>query len=189
MLLYERKGDKHEKNHIHYAGRVLHDDKLNRTGRGYYRTLLDGKQLRFDQNPIIENDRTLVPVRKIFEELGADVQWREKDSVVIAKKDDMSIRLQINSNWMLQNGELIYLDAAPKIVGDRTFGAIKGHQRIFWRSGNVGGVFTNCVCNDRRECSQRAGYQKRPARRIRRKIRPAIPPLPRKMILNSRCLL
>ena len=36
--------------------------------------LLDGKQLRFDQNPIIENDRTLVPVRKIFEELGADVQ-------------------------------------------------------------------------------------------------------------------
>ena len=37
MLLYERKGDKHEKNHIHYAGRVLHDDKLNRTGRGYYR--------------------------------------------------------------------------------------------------------------------------------------------------------
>ena len=40
--------------------------------------LLDGKQLRFDQNPIIENDRTLVPVRKIFEELGADVQWREK---------------------------------------------------------------------------------------------------------------
>ncbi|MFR8975984.1 MAG: copper amine oxidase N-terminal domain-containing protein, partial [Eubacteriales bacterium] len=93
--------------------------------------LLDGKQLRFDQNPIIENDRTLVPVRKIFEELGADVQWREKDSVVIAKKDDMSIRLQINSNWMLQNGELIYLDAAPKIVGDRTLVPLRAISESF----------------------------------------------------------
>ena len=93
--------------------------------------LLDGKQLRFDQNPIIENDRTLVPVRKIFEELGADVQWREKDAVVTAKKDDMSIRLQINSNWMLQNGELIYLDAAPKIVGDRTLVPLRAISESF----------------------------------------------------------
>jgi transcriptional regulator with XRE-family HTH domain len=37
--------------------------------------ILDGRNLTFDVPPTIENDRTLVPLRAIFEALGADVQW------------------------------------------------------------------------------------------------------------------
>ncbi len=36
---------------------------------------LDGRQLSFDVPPAIENGRTLVPLRAIFEALGADVDW------------------------------------------------------------------------------------------------------------------
>ena len=38
------------------------------------------KQLNFDVPPITENDRTLVPMRAIFEALGAEVEWEMKDT-------------------------------------------------------------------------------------------------------------
>lgn len=92
---------------------------------------LNGNLLSFDQSPIIENDRTLVPVRKIFEELGADVQWNEQNAVVTAVKGHIRIQLQIHSNWMLQNGELVYLEAAPKIVNDRTLVPLRAISESF----------------------------------------------------------
>ena len=39
---------------------------------------LDGQQLIFtDTQPIIENGRTLVPLRSIFEAMGASVAWNQ----------------------------------------------------------------------------------------------------------------
>lgn len=92
---------------------------------------LDGKQLVFDQNPIIENDRTLVPVRKIFEELGATVTWFAPMETVSATKDNTTIRLQINSNFMYVNNVPRYLDVAPKIVGDRTLVPLRAISEAF----------------------------------------------------------
>ncbi len=39
------------------------------------RVMVDGAELAFDVDPVIENDRTLVPMRLIFEALGAKVDW------------------------------------------------------------------------------------------------------------------
>jgi len=36
---------------------------------------IDSRNIEFDVSPIIHNDRTLAPMRKIFEELGCDVEW------------------------------------------------------------------------------------------------------------------
>ena len=36
---------------------------------------IDNEQLQTDQPPIIHNGRTLVPLRSIFEALGAEVSW------------------------------------------------------------------------------------------------------------------
>jgi hypothetical protein len=37
--------------------------------------VVNGDNISFDTPPIIENGRTLVPLRKIFESLGAQVTW------------------------------------------------------------------------------------------------------------------
>ena len=42
---------------------------------GAVRVILNGRTLQFDVPPIMENDRTLVPLRVIFEALGAGVEW------------------------------------------------------------------------------------------------------------------
>ncbi|MBQ4347028.1 MAG: copper amine oxidase N-terminal domain-containing protein, partial [Firmicutes bacterium] len=42
------------------------------------RVFVDNNEIIFDQPPIIENDRTLVPLRAIFEALGAEVEWNSE---------------------------------------------------------------------------------------------------------------
>ncbi|MBQ7794743.1 MAG: hypothetical protein IJ366_09550 [Clostridia bacterium] len=37
--------------------------------------LLNGSVLEFDQKPIIQDGRTLVPMRAIFEAMKCDVKW------------------------------------------------------------------------------------------------------------------
>ena len=39
------------------------------------RVVLDGEALRFDVPPVIRNGRTLVPLREVFEAMGAEVSW------------------------------------------------------------------------------------------------------------------
>ncbi len=81
---------------------------------------LNGKPIEFDQQPIIENDRTLVPFRKIFEAMEADVSWDDATQTVTAKKGDIVITLQIGNNIMMKNGQQITLDVPAKLVNDRT---------------------------------------------------------------------
>ena len=84
------------------------------------KVLLDGVYLSFDQPPIIEEGRTLVPLRVIFEALGASVEWDPETQTVTAVKDDLTISLQIGSAILSKNGEAIILDVPAQIVGGRT---------------------------------------------------------------------
>ncbi len=84
------------------------------------RVTLDGKKLSFDVDPIIENGRTLVPVRAIFEACGADVEWVQATSTINASKGDSFIKMILGKPRMFVDGKIIYLDAAPKVVAGRT---------------------------------------------------------------------
>lgn len=81
---------------------------------------VDGKQIEFDVEPIMESDRVLVPMRFIFEALGADVSWDDPTSTATAVKDETTINITINSNIMLKNGEEIVLDVPARLIGERT---------------------------------------------------------------------
>ena len=49
---------------------------------------LDGNVLSCRHDPVIENDRVLVPMRDIMEPLGYEVVWNEKDRSIVAKDAD-----------------------------------------------------------------------------------------------------
>ena len=76
--------------------------------------------INFDQLPIIENGRTLVPLRAIFEKIGADVEWNGDTQTVTATKGDISISLTINNTTAYKNGQPITLDVPAKILNGRT---------------------------------------------------------------------
>lgn len=81
---------------------------------------LNGSKIIFDQLPVIDNGRTLVPLRAIFEKLGATVEWDGATNTVTATKDGTTVSLTINNTTAYKNGEPITLDVPAKIVGGRT---------------------------------------------------------------------
>jgi hypothetical protein len=81
---------------------------------------INGSPLQMDVPPVIVNGRAMVPLRAIFNALGATVQWNPADQSITATKGSTTINLQIGSTTALYNGAQITLDAAPQIVGGRT---------------------------------------------------------------------
>ena len=81
---------------------------------------LDGKLLSFDVPPQIINDRTLVPLRVIFEALGASVEWNDSTQTVTAARGNTTVSLQIGSNVLTKNGSPITLDVPAQLINDRT---------------------------------------------------------------------
>lgn len=59
--------------------------------------ILDGKAISFDQPPIEQKGRTLIPVRAVSEALQARVDWDEATQTVTVTKDDTTISLILNS--------------------------------------------------------------------------------------------
>lgn len=88
--------------------------------------LLNGEKLEFDVPPQIIDDRTLVPLRAIFEAFGASVEWIETDQMILASYDSKLLSMVIGKQeFVLTNaatGEkaVIQLDVPAQIVNDRT---------------------------------------------------------------------
>ena len=81
---------------------------------------VNGDKVKFDQKPFIENSRTLVPMRAIFEALDAEVIWNGEGRTITVTKGKNSIFLKVDSNKMLVNGKEKTIDVPAKIVGNRT---------------------------------------------------------------------
>lgn len=84
------------------------------------KVVLNNENLNFDVSPVIENGRTLVPLRIIFENLGAEVEWNQKTQTVTATKDEIIIKLTINSVDAYKNNQVVKLDVPAKIKNGRT---------------------------------------------------------------------
>ena len=82
---------------------------------------VDGKKVEFDQEPIVINGRTMVPMRAIFEAFGATVSWNNSTQQVIAIKDATELSFIIGEKTMLVNRtNLLNIDVAPVIRNERT---------------------------------------------------------------------
>lgn len=81
---------------------------------------LDGKALDFDVPPQIINGRTMVPLRVIFEALGATVEWDNDTSTVTADNKLYNVKATIGIKTMTVNGETKEIDTPPIIIDGRT---------------------------------------------------------------------
>jgi len=91
--------------------------------------VIDGKRIKPDVDPYISNDRTLVPIRVIAEELDSVVEWDNDNRAVHISKEDIHILLRIDSYLVeyTNDNETSYtiIDVTPQITGDRTFVPIR----------------------------------------------------------------
>ena len=74
----------------------------------------------YDVMPVIINGRTLVPLRGIFETLGARVSWEQETKTIIGSKNDKVIVLQADNLLASVGGNEVTLDVPPQIISGRT---------------------------------------------------------------------
>jgi len=99
---------------------------------------LNGAAISFDRQPVMQNDRVLVPLRAVFEALGADVYWAEEPQIAGIIKNDIKVLAMVGENDMVKctcknfeefmmamfdetNIEEIYSDVVMQIIDDAVY--------------------------------------------------------------------
>lgn len=88
------------------------------------RLLLDGQNITAIAEPVIQDDKILVPICVIAEKLGAEVNWNKEEGTVFIKKDNTSVLLRIDSHLVsYQKDEKTYIlsDVPPMIINERIY--------------------------------------------------------------------
>ena len=73
-----------------------------------------------DQPPVLENGRTLAPIRIVSELLGFDIDWEAETEKITISKADTTITMHIGSKILTKNGKQTETDVAPAILNQRT---------------------------------------------------------------------
>jgi len=81
---------------------------------------LNGQPLATSVAPVVMNGRTLVPLRDIFEALGATVQWNAATRDITATKGEKKVWLQIGNKVAQVDGNRVMLDQAATLYRGST---------------------------------------------------------------------
>ncbi|HZG77722.1 MAG TPA: stalk domain-containing protein [Paenibacillus sp.] len=81
---------------------------------------INGERQSYSQMPILEGGSTLVPMRGVFQALGADVAWDGTTQTITATTEDTTVQLTLNRKTALVNGKEIAVSIPAKIVGGST---------------------------------------------------------------------
>ncbi len=87
---------------------------------------LNSNILGFSQPPVMENDRTLVPMRFLFEQMGAEVDWNDAVQTAVAKistRDggENTVTFSIDNTTAYVNGAETTMDVPARLINDQTF--------------------------------------------------------------------
>ena len=97
---------------------------------------LFGETLEFDVKPQLVNSRTMVPMRKIYESLGAKVDWVEEAQLILATYKTNIITMEIGksefsvTNVISGETKTVLLDVPPQIVNSRTLVPVRAVSEV-----------------------------------------------------------
>ncbi|MGU3470209.1 copper amine oxidase N-terminal domain-containing protein [Paenibacillus sp. D51F] len=82
--------------------------------------LINGINYDMNHDPVIEKGRTLVPLRGVFEAMGAQVEWNQFDQSIKATRGTMTIELTVNKTKASINGNEVELDVPARNLSGAT---------------------------------------------------------------------
>lgn len=88
---------------------------------GKINIFMDGRYRYFTNEPIMENERVLIPLRSIFEDMGAKVSYREEDRTGVIELAEKIIEVGAGNAYITVDGVRKETDVAAKIYKDRIY--------------------------------------------------------------------
>lgn len=113
-----------------------------------YERIVNGQSTRLtlDVAPIIQNSRTMLPMRFVAESIGAKVEWDKATRTASFTKDGIVAKIQIDGNKIvLSNGETIVMDSKPLNINNRILLPITNISRVF---NMINGNTTDGIAQD-----------------------------------------
>lgn len=106
---------------------------VNILANGELDVCLNGEKISFeDTNAQIVNGKAYIPLRAVFEKLGANVIWIEDTATIIASAGENKLIVQIgNNSAFLNNDDVVELETAPYIQNNRTLISAEILKNIF----------------------------------------------------------
>ena len=91
--------------------------------------------------PFLENNRTLVPLRAVFTELGFDVKWDDITNTATVTSGNRILKIRPNETFATINGAKKTLEVPAKLVNDRIMVPVRFISEafgniVFWDSDN-----------------------------------------------------
>ena len=81
---------------------------------------INGSEISAEVPPTIIDGRTMVPVRAIFEAVGANIEFDAETKTITAKNGDTTVSMTVGANTVTVNDKEVQLDAPAVIVSGRT---------------------------------------------------------------------
>lgn len=81
---------------------------------------VDTNLVETDTPPTVVDGRTLVPVRAIFEAIGATVEWDNATRTATGVRGETTVTIQIDNTTAYVNGEAKTLDVPAQLINGRT---------------------------------------------------------------------
>lgn len=81
---------------------------------------INGETQTYNQPPVIKSGSTLVPLRGIFESLGASVFYDASTKKIHATKGSTVVELQLGKKEALVNGKKVTLSVAAEVMNGST---------------------------------------------------------------------
>jgi len=103
---------------------------------------IDGQQLVFEeQEPVVQGNHLLVPVREVFEHLGFDVTWNNSLRMARLEYDGMVIIIPENTSSFVVNNRIITPDVQQRMIDGRMMMPLRAVTEavggtVQWSSGN-----------------------------------------------------
>ncbi|OYT74877.1 MAG: hypothetical protein CFK49_06175 [Armatimonadetes bacterium JP3_11] len=84
-----------------------------------FEVALDGKLVRFDVTPQVEEGVALVPMRAVLEQLGARLRWDNQTKTAYAELNGRTMTLRVRENQILVDGVAVATDAPLRLLRGR----------------------------------------------------------------------
>lgn len=92
------------------------------------------KKIDFDVQPIVVDDRTLVPMRKLFEVLGATVQYDSETNTAVGYTKGIRVEIPIGESYILHNYVHESLDVPSQEIDGRVLIPLRAVAEAFCMS-------------------------------------------------------
>ena len=86
---------------------------------------INGTDADFDSKPFIADNRTYVPMRDLFESIGALVKWDNASKSATATYNNTTISFKIGSNVVVKNGVDYISDSKSILIEGKTYVPIR----------------------------------------------------------------